>query len=145
MVAGKLVAHFVGYVVNVESVAHRIGRARDPTGLAGRVAHHAEVGHATAACAHHVADVVISRADDAVHVGLVLTQHIVAVGVGISGRGLRTGAAQENQLVVVGNEHQAHSQLLLIHANYAVHGGNFAGHYASQGVTFSQGVFGGVG
>ena len=145
MVAGKLVAHFVGYVVNVENVAHGVGRARDPTGLAGRVAHHAEVGHAAAAGAHDVADVVVGRADDAVHVGLVLAQHGAAVGVGISGRGLRAGAAQEHQLVVVGDEHHAHSQLLFIHANYAVHGGHLAGHYASQGVAFGEGVFGGVG
>ena len=136
VVAGKLVAHLVRYIVDIESVALRAGRTCDSAGFAGRVAHHAEVGDAAAARAHDVADIVVGRADDAVHVGLVLGQHKAAIGIGVSRRRLSAGATEKNQLVVVGYQHHAHGQFFLVHAHYTVHGGYLTGHYASHGVAF---------
>ena len=69
----------------------------------------------------------------------------LAVVVGVGRRRLGTGAAQEHQLVVVGHQHQAHGQLLLVHAHHAVHGGYLAGHHAGHGVALGHGVFGGGG
>ena len=145
MVARELVAHFVGYVVDIESIAHGVGRTRYAAGLATGPAHHAQAGYPTAARAHHVADVVVGRANDAVNIALVLFQQGNTVGVGENRRRLGARAAQENQLVVVGHEHQAHGQFFFVHAHHAVHGSNLAGHYAGHGVAFGEGILGGVG
>ena len=137
--------HFVGHVVDVKGIAHGAGRARYAFGFEGVVAHHAQAGNAAAAGAHHVADVVVVRADELVDVGLIFSQHGTAIKV-VVGRGrLGAGTAQEKEAVVVAHQHQAHGQLALVHADHAVYGGYLAGQHAGGGVALGERILGGIG
>ena len=73
----ELVAHFVGHIINKETVSNRFGRARDAVRLTPANADYAQASDAAAACAENVADVVIGAANDAVEGGLVLGEYMV--------------------------------------------------------------------
>ncbi len=64
MVPAKLVAHFVGDIINVIGVAHRIAEARLTPCFLGCLAHHAKSGQTAAARAEDMPNVKIGGADD---------------------------------------------------------------------------------
>ena len=130
VVAAKLVPHFVGHVVDIESIAHGVRNARFARRFQRGVAYYAHVGQPAAGRAEHVANVEVGRAHHRGQVALVLAHQVVGavVGVGVG------GGVGINQAAVVAHQLQAHGQLPLIHAGYPVHArqncGLGAGHRA---------------
>src|SRR5215212_10454979 len=80
MVGAKLVPHLMGYIVDVITIANRIGEPRDPVRLATTNTDHPQTSDASPASAEHVPDVVIAATNHTVQIGLVLAEHCGAAG-----------------------------------------------------------------
>ncbi len=82
MEGSKLVPHFVGDIINVESIARRVREPGDAAGLQGG-ARAVQRGDAAAACTEDVPDIVVGRSDHGVELCLVLAHHRAAAAIGV--------------------------------------------------------------
>ena len=118
MVSAKLMAEFVGDIINIKGIAHRRAGTGDTAAFPTVITDDAQIGHAATTGAKDMADIIVGRADHAVQVVDILVEHSAAiiVAVGISG-----GVGVDDQIVIRHQDH-AHGYFPFIDGVDAVHG-----------------------
>ena len=88
MVTSKLVAHFMGYIIDIISITYRTGASGNPLCFLRTCANHTKSCYTTTACTENMADIIISTSDYACNCRLVLPKHctsiIICIWVGCS-------------------------------------------------------------
>src|SRR5690606_3479562 len=83
VISAILVAHFVGYIINIKRIVNRCRQSGNASRLLAGNTRYAKSGDTTAASTEYVANIIIGIADYAIQRRLVLGEHGKPVIVGI--------------------------------------------------------------